>query len=41
MEAAITKEDAIITAYRCHGFTWIRGGTAHSVLAELMGIYFS
>lgn len=40
MEAAITEDDAIITAYRCHGFTYVRGGTIHSILAELMGIYF-
>jgi pyruvate dehydrogenase E1 component alpha subunit len=40
MEAAITRDDAIITAYRCHGFTYIRGGTIRSILAELMGIYF-
>ena len=40
MEAAIVEDDAIITAYRCHGFTLIRGGTAHSILSELMGIYF-
>ncbi|CAB4409189.1 unnamed protein product [Rhizophagus irregularis] len=37
MEAAITEDDAIITAYRCHGFTYVRGGTIHSILAELMG----
>lgn len=40
MEAAIAKDDAIITAYRCHGFTFIRGGTIHSILAELTGICF-
>jgi TPP-dependent pyruvate/acetoin dehydrogenase alpha subunit len=40
MEAAISDDDAIITAYRCHGFTLIRGGTAHSILAELAGICF-
>ncbi|KAJ1992841.1 alpha subunit of pyruvate dehydrogenase [Dimargaris cristalligena] len=37
IESAITAEDAVITAYRCHGFTFTRGGTAVSILAELMG----
>ncbi|KAK9764062.1 alpha subunit of pyruvate dehydrogenase [Basidiobolus ranarum] len=37
MEKAITKKDHVITSYRCHGFTWIRGGSIKSVLAELMG----
>jgi pyruvate dehydrogenase E1 component alpha subunit len=37
MEAGITKDDKLITAYRCHGFTYTRGGTAFSILAELMG----
>lgn len=37
MEAALEKEDAIITAYRCHGFALMRGGTVHSILAELLG----
>ncbi|KAI8916224.1 dehydrogenase E1 component-domain-containing protein [Gorgonomyces haynaldii] len=37
MEAAITKQDSIITAYRCHGFTLTRGQTAMSIIAELMG----
>lgn len=37
MEAALDKEDAIITAYRCHGFALMRGGTVHSILAELLG----
>ncbi|KAI9243413.1 dehydrogenase E1 component-domain-containing protein [Sporodiniella umbellata] len=37
MEAAITKTDHIITAYRCHGFTYLRGGSIESILAELMG----
>ena len=39
MEAALTHEDNIITAYRCHGFTYTRGGTVKSILAELMGKY--
>ncbi|KAJ3036449.1 alpha subunit of pyruvate dehydrogenase [Rhizophlyctis rosea] len=37
MEAAITKEDAIITAYRCHGFALTRGQSAEAIIAELMG----
>ena len=37
IEAAITKEDALITAYRCHGFTYMRGQKVHSILAELLG----
>ncbi|CAO3656236.1 unnamed protein product [Mucor fragilis] len=37
MEAAITNTDHVITAYRCHGFTYLRGGTIESILAELMG----
>lgn len=37
MEAALEKEDAIITAYRCHGFALMRGGTVHNILAELLG----
>lgn len=37
MEAAITETDHVITAYRCHGFTMLRGGSIESILAELMG----
>ncbi|KAI9098180.1 dehydrogenase E1 component-domain-containing protein [Phlyctochytrium arcticum] len=37
MHYAISKDDAIITAYRCHGFTLVRGATPKSILAELMG----
>ncbi|KAJ2479092.1 alpha subunit of pyruvate dehydrogenase [Coemansia sp. RSA 2131] len=37
MERALTAEDAIITAYRCHGFTYMRGAPASGILAELMG----
>ncbi|KAJ1662032.1 alpha subunit of pyruvate dehydrogenase [Coemansia sp. RSA 1813] len=37
VEGALTKEDAIITAYRCHGFTYMRGGSPVGILAELMG----
>ena len=27
----------MITAYRCHGFTYIHGGTIKSIFGELMG----
>ncbi|CAG5117820.1 unnamed protein product [Candidula unifasciata] len=37
MEASITPEDSIITAYRAHGWTYVRGVSVHSVLAELTG----
>ncbi|OZJ01803.1 Pyruvate dehydrogenase E1 component subunit alpha, mitochondrial [Bifiguratus adelaidae] len=37
MEHAITRADQIITAYRCHGFTMMRGATVKQVIAELLG----
>ncbi|KNE72363.1 pyruvate dehydrogenase (acetyl-transferring) E1 component, alpha subunit [Allomyces macrogynus ATCC 38327] len=37
IEHGITKDDAIITAYRCHGFVMMRGASVASILAELMG----
>ena len=37
IESAIENDDSIITAYRCHGFTMVRGGTVTSILAELLG----
>jgi len=37
IEHALTKEDAIITAYRCHGFALMRGGTVKSIIGELLG----
>lgn len=37
IENAITKRDSVITSYRCHGFTYMRGASVQSVLAELMG----
>lgn len=37
MEAAITKEDSVITAYRCHGFAYLRGSSPLGIIAELMG----
>lgn len=37
MEAAVTKEDPVITAYRCHGWTHTRGVPIKNILAELTG----
>ncbi|OQV11829.1 putative pyruvate dehydrogenase E1 component subunit alpha, mitochondrial [Hypsibius exemplaris] len=37
MEAAIRRDDAVITAYRAHGWTMTRGATMIEVLAELTG----
>ncbi|KAI9782361.1 MAG: alpha subunit of pyruvate dehydrogenase [Geoglossum umbratile] len=37
IEHAISKEDSVITAYRCHGFALMRGGTVKSIIGELLG----
>ena len=37
IEHAITKEDTVITSYRCHGFAYLRGASVKEVLGELMG----
>lgn len=37
MEAALTPTDSVITAYRAHGWAYVRGLSVHSVLAELTG----
>lgn len=37
IEHAISKLDSVITSYRCHGFTYMRGATVKAVLAELLG----
>lgn len=37
IDAAMTPGDALITAYRCHGYTYLRGASVHSILAELLG----
>lgn len=37
MEASLRKTDAIITAYRAHGWTYCRGVSVLGVLAELTG----
>lgn len=36
MEAALTYEDAIISAYRDHGTAICRGDTPHGILAEML-----
>jgi pyruvate dehydrogenase E1 component alpha subunit len=38
MEAAIRPDDAVITAYRAHGWTYTRGVPVKDILAELTGI---
>lgn len=37
MESAIETDDKVITAYRCHPFAVLRGGTVKGVIAELLG----
>jgi len=37
IEHAISKDDSVITAYRCHGFALMRGGTVKSIIGELLG----
>ena len=37
IEAGLTREDSIITTYRCHGFHLVRGGTVEGLFAEMFG----
>ncbi|KAE8349345.1 dehydrogenase E1 component-domain-containing protein [Aspergillus coremiiformis] len=37
IEHAITRDDKIITAYRCHGYAYMRGGSIRSIIGELLG----
>ncbi|EPE31750.1 Thiamin diphosphate-binding fold (THDP-binding) [Glarea lozoyensis ATCC 20868] len=37
IEHSLTKEDDIITAYRCHGFAMMRGASVKSIIGELLG----
>lgn len=39
MEAAISYDDALVTAYRCHGQQLARGDSVASILSELTGRY--
>ena len=36
MEAGMTRDDCVITAYRCHGQALVRGDTTYKILAEMM-----
>ena len=37
MKAALREQDSVITAYRCHGWTYLMGVSIFGVLAELTG----
>jgi pyruvate dehydrogenase E1 component alpha subunit len=37
LESGIEPDDKVITAYRCHPFAVLRGGTVKGVIAELLG----
>ncbi|XP_077870455.1 pyruvate dehydrogenase E1 component subunit alpha, somatic form, mitochondrial-like, partial [Saccoglossus kowalevskii] len=37
IEASLRRDDAVITAYRAHGWAYTRGLSVHSVLSELTG----
>ncbi|PWY68101.1 pyruvate dehydrogenase E1 component subunit alpha [Aspergillus sclerotioniger CBS 115572] len=37
IEHGISRDDKVITAYRAHGFTLMRGGSVKSILGELLG----
>ncbi|CAI4224182.1 unnamed protein product [Auanema sp. JU1783] len=37
MKAAMIEGDSVITAYRCHGWTYLFGSTVPEILAELTG----
>ncbi|TGJ85290.1 hypothetical protein E0Z10_g3444 [Xylaria hypoxylon] len=37
IEHALTKEDDVITAYRCHGFALMRGASIRTIIGELLG----
>jgi len=37
IEHAISKEDDVITAYRCHGYALMRGASVKQIIGELLG----
>ncbi|KAK6016962.1 hypothetical protein OSTOST_17552 [Ostertagia ostertagi] len=40
IKAAMTDGDAVITSYRCHGWTLLHGASVSQVLSELTGMLF-
>lgn len=41
VEHAITKEDAVITSHRAHGWSYMRGVSVLGIMAELAGKYMA
>jgi len=37
MQAALSKDDNVISSYRCHGLQYIRGEKVRAIIAELFG----
>ncbi|KAF1961929.1 pyruvate dehydrogenase E1 component subunit alpha [Byssothecium circinans] len=37
IEHALERSDHLITAYRCHGYAMMRGGSVKSIIGELLG----
>lgn len=37
IEHGLERSDHLITAYRCHGYAMMRGGTVKSIIGELLG----
>lgn len=37
MKAALRPGDDVITSYRCHGWTYLMGGSVAGILCELTG----
>ena len=37
VEAGVTRDDKVITAYRCHGNVLMRGATMTQIIAEVLG----
>lgn len=37
IDSVMNEGDSLITAYRCHGYTLLRGGSVRGIIAELLG----